>query len=111
MGVSQIFKSSVPIEVLTNFLQRVCVQEQNAYIFDKSSYKRGNINNAISDLYKECINYYHESKMHYITKTLTYKTLVTVVRQICNVNGIKYDSKMVYSKSKYEIVYFIHLFI
>ena len=39
---------------------------------------------------------------------MTYKNLITIIRQICKYNNIPFTSDIKYSKSKYEITYFIY---
>ena len=52
--------------------------------------------------------YYFKSKHHYLEREKTYKNFVTIVRQICKYHAIPYTSKILYSKSTYEIKYFIY---
>jgi hypothetical protein len=40
---------------------------------------------------------------------MTYKNFLTVLRQICNNLCIPYTSKILYNKSKYNIIYIIFL--
>ena len=59
------------------------------------------------ELYVNVRNYY-DSKKHYITRKMDYNRFITILRQLCNVNNIKYETKMVYNSSTYEIVYYIY---
>ena len=52
--------------------------------------------------------YYFKSKHHYLERDSTYKNFVTIVRQICKYHHIPFTSDIKYSKSKYEIKYFIY---
>lgn len=106
---SQIFKISFPNELLFDLLRKSCVkQSAGYYLFDKSAYKRALINSTSPQFIEDCKPYYHLSKMKYLEKPLTYNSLVTVIRQICNQNKIVYTSKIKYNKSSYEINYFIY---
>ena len=39
---------------------------------------------------------------------MNYKNFVTIIRQICKYHHIPFTSNIKYSKSKYEIKYFIY---
>ena len=52
--------------------------------------------------------YYYDSKKHYITRKMDYNRFITILRQLCNVNNIRYETKMIYNSSTYEIVYYIY---
>ena len=39
---------------------------------------------------------------------MDYIKFITILRQLCNSIGVKYDTQLVYNNSTYEIVYFIH---
>jgi hypothetical protein len=106
---SQIFKNNIPNEMLFDFLNKTCVKNNNHHSFDKSAYKKGLFNNEIPMFIDRCKPYYHLSKQHYLEKLITFNSLATILRQICNHNKITYTSKMKYDKSDYEIVYYIYL--
>jgi hypothetical protein len=40
---------------------------------------------------------------------MDYIKFITVIRQLCNSLDIKYDTRLVYNNSTYEIVYSIYL--
>ena len=52
--------------------------------------------------------YYYESKKHYVRRKMDYIKFITILRQLCNSIGVKYDTQLMYNNSTYEIVYFIH---
>jgi hypothetical protein len=105
---SQIFKNNIQTEVLFSFLHKTCVKNNNHYLFDKSAYKKALFNKTGAEFVDICKPYYHLSKQHYLDKVLTFNSLATIIRQICNHNKITYTSKMKYDKSNYEIVYYIY---
>ena len=105
---SQLFKQIVPIDILFNFLNEICEKEHNYYKFNTDAYKRGLLKDIISPFLETVKPCYHKAKQHYIERKITYNNFVTVIRQLCNLHSIGYTSKINYSKSKYEIVYYIN---
>jgi hypothetical protein len=109
MGGSQIFKSPVPTEMLAEILNKICSVQENALVLNYSAFKKGVFMKIIPVFIDECIPYYHASKLHYLTKKLTYNSFITIVRQICKHRDIQYVSKIKYDKTKYEIMYSIYI--
>lgn len=107
--MTQIFKSKIPSAVLFSLLSDICDKNEKSFIFDKNAYKRGIYNNKISSFFESCKPHYHLSKQKYIDRKLTYNSLITIIRQICNANEIGYASEIKYDKSLHTIVYYIYL--
>ena len=105
---SQIFKKQFPKEILYDLLNKICVKNNTYYILNKISYKKGEFQKLLEPFLQLLLEYYHLSKRHYITRKLTYNSFVTIIRQICRSKNINYASKIVYSKSDYDIVYHIY---
>jgi hypothetical protein len=105
---SQIFKRKVPDEFLFNLLNLICIKTEKYYIINYDSYKKGIFNEYISDFVEKCREYYYLSKRKYLDKKFTYKSFITIVRQICNFNKIKYNSEIKYEHSNYAIIYYIY---
>jgi len=103
----QIFKYPIPPEPLFGVLDKICMKEENTYIFNNNAYKKGIFDNNIPPFLEECKPYYHTSKQKYVEKKMTYTAFTTVLRQICKFNHITYTTKIRYEKSTYEIVYYI----
>jgi len=106
--MSQIFKKTIPSDILINLLEGVAFKHSNYYMFNNDSYKKGIFNNLIPEFMNICKEYYHISKLKYLEKKLSYNTFTTVLRQICNHNKIKYTSQIKYDKSLYNITYYIY---
>ena len=105
---SQIFKKNIPIEILFNLLDLICTKNDKYYIFNNTSYKKGIFNEEIQKFLELCKEYYHNSKKKYLEKKLTYNSLTTIIRQICNFNKVVYTSHIKFDKSTYNIIYFIY---
>ena len=103
----QIFKNPIPIDMLFSLLETICVHEENNFVFNNNSYKKGIFENSIPPFIESCRPYYHNSKQKYLDKKLTYNSFTTILRQICKSNSITYTSQIKYEKSNYDIVYYI----
>ena len=106
--MSQIFQKNIPKTILFDFLQKYCDTNKNQYIFSKESFKRAKIDNAIELFCENLRQYYFPSKYHYLDRESKYKYFITILRQICKYHHIPFTSNIKYSKSNYEIKYFIY---
>jgi hypothetical protein len=104
---SQIFKQPVPNAILFEFLENTSVKTEKKYIFNKIAFKKGSIDNIIDKFMQNCKQYYFSSKQKYLDRKVTYNSLTTILRQICNYNKITYTSQIKYDKSNYDIEYYI----
>ena len=105
---SQLFKQHIPIEILFNFLNEVCEKEHNYYKFNTDAYKRAVLKDIHTSFLEKIKPFYHKAKQHYVERKVNYNNFVTILRQLCNLHSVGYTSKINYSKSKYEIVYYIN---
>jgi hypothetical protein len=106
---NQIFKNTIPNEILINLLNKICIKNDNHFILNNISFKKGVYDNLIDEFFEIIKPYYHNSKKKYLERKLSYNNFITVIRQICNNNKIIYTSQIKYEKSVYEIVYFVFL--
>jgi hypothetical protein len=104
----QIFKRPITTEGLFNLLDTIGTKKDNFYIISNDVYKRGLLLGEIAAFFEKCRPHYFLSKQKYLDKKLTYRSFLTVVRQICNYNKTKYTSQIMYDKSQYQIVYYIY---
>lgn len=105
---NQIFKKNFPSENLFSFLERVCEKNEKCYIFNNCSYKKAQLTDELNPFLETCKPYYHLSKQKYIDKKMNYNKFMTVLRQICNHNTIKYTSEIKYEYSTYNIYYYFY---
>ena len=106
--MSQTFKSRVDKDILFDFLKLNCEKTEKYYVFNLTSYKRGELNDSNNAFLESLKQYYHKAKLFYLERKHTYSGLCTVIRQLCKAHSILYSTKVVYSKSKYNIPYFIY---
>jgi hypothetical protein len=103
----QIFKKIVPIDILYQFLGKICESNETFYFFNIHAYKKMLFYNYHVDFLKELVPYYYLSKRFYLDRELTYNSVTTILRQICKSHKLNISSKMKYSDSNYIIEYFI----
>jgi hypothetical protein len=106
--INQLFKLPIGPEILFNFLKMNGEEHEDYYIFSNVLYKKTQYNKRIEPFIAEIKPYYFESKKYYLERKLDYSRFITILRQICNINNIKYSKKMLYNKSTYEILYHIN---
>jgi hypothetical protein len=105
---SQIFKNKIPNNILFELLDKICLKNNKYFTFNNNAFKKGLYNNEIQNFINIIHPYYHISKRKYLEKKLTNKSFATILRQICNINNVKYVSQILYCKSSYDIVYYIY---
>jgi hypothetical protein len=105
---NQIFKTIIEPHLLWDFLKNNGEEKENLYIFNKSLYKKAVIRDTIIPFIQGLDVYYYDSKKHYIRRKMDYIKFITIIRQLCNSIGVKYDTHLEYNNSTYEIIYFIH---
>lgn len=108
MSSSQLFKTKIPTEFIIDLFNKITIKIDKHYIIDVNSFKKGMFNNNIPEFINQCIPYYHASKQKYLKKNTTYKSFITIIRQICKYNNITHTSHIKYDKSSYDIVYHIY---
>tara|TARA_B100001564_G_C20397089_1_gene559438 strand:- start:167 stop:490 length:324 start_codon:yes stop_codon:yes gene_type:complete len=106
--MSQTFKKIVGKDILFDFLEKICDKNDKFYTFDINAYKRAELLDIITEFTETIQPYYHKAKTFYAERKCTYSSLCTIIRQICKLHSIILTSKIVYSKSKYNIPYFIY---
>lgn len=111
MVSSQNIKHKVTPNLLYDLLEKICSKDaDDNYIFNKSTFKKGEYLGLIEPFCASLAESYHKSKQHYVTRKQTFITLVTVIRQVCKSIDIEYKSHIEYDKSSYNIVYSIRGF-
>jgi len=107
--MSQIFQNPIPKNILIDFLKEHCSHNSVYYTFSKVNFKKIKFQNGVlENFFTDIKPFYFKSKLFYLERDKTYKNFITILRQICKFHAIPYTSKIVYSKSTYEIKYFIY---
>lgn len=106
--LKQIFRENVPISMLMNLLNKVCLKTDKYFLVDKNAYRKVTFHNFHITFLEEILPYYQESKKFYIERDFSYNSFVNIIRQICKSNDVMFTSKIKYNESKYNIDYFIY---
>ena len=91
---SQIFKKSIPIDILFTLLDKICEKTSKYYIIDSNSFRKMNYHEYDTEFYNTLVPYYHKSKLFYVQRKHKYSTFTTIVRQICKYNQIVHTSSI-----------------
>jgi len=105
---SQIFRDSIPKNILFDFLKVNSTEKSNYYFFSKTHFKAAVFNENIQPFLDLVKPYYYSSKQKYITRKMNYKNFITIIRQICKYHHFAFASNIKYDKSSYEITYNIY---
>lgn len=105
---SQIFRKSVPIHLLVDVLETICLKTEKYYLVDKNAYRKLMFNDGLrTHFLTDLKQYYHLSKAFYLDRHLSYNSFTNIVRQLCKSLKIPYNNKIKYIDSKYQIDYYI----
>ena len=104
---NQIFKTIIEPNILWDFIKDNGEEKEDYYIFNKSLYKKAVFRETITPFIQQLEVYYYDSKKYYVRRKMDYIKFITIIRQLCNSIGVKYDTRLVYNNSTYEIVYSI----
>ena len=58
---SQIFKKSIPIDILFSLLDKICEKTSKYYIIDSNSFRKMNFHEYDTEFYNSLVPYYHKS--------------------------------------------------
>ena len=112
-SLAQLFKEELPYNIFVNFLNDICIKQYSnnhtVYILNNELFKKNILNNTIVNFIELCKKYYYKSKHIYLNKKITYKGLITIIRQLCKYHHLSYKSQIMYDRSKYNIIYYITL--
>ena len=103
-----LFRAHIPIEILYDVLEKICIKKDKYYIIDFNAFRLLQFHNLFSDFAETIKPAYKPSKQKYVSRQLTYNSFVTIVRHICRINGIPYETKFNYQHSLYNIDYYIY---
>jgi hypothetical protein len=104
----QIFKKNVPIHILYDLLEKICLKTERYYFIDNNAFKKMIHLELHTDFLKTITSYYHSSKIFYVEREFKYNSFKTIVSQICKSNNIIFTSQIKYNESKYNIHYFVY---
>ena len=105
--MNYVFTKEIPMPLLFELLEPLCVIYDTQHIVDENVYKKMIFTGAHVPFLKRLKEYYHKSKHNYLTREFTYKSFTNILRQICRSHKHPFYTKMQYNHSNYTILYFI----
>ncbi len=105
---NQLFKKDIPIHLLFDLLEQVCDKKDNYYIVDNNSYKKILFHKLEEGFCESIKDYYHNSKIFYVTRKFNYNSFINILRQICKHNNIGFTYFVKYTDYKYNIIYNVY---
>jgi len=110
---NQIFNFFININLLNvffSFIKKINIKnDDNIIIIDKIIYKKIKYNGILDIFINKIKIYYNKNKLFYVNRTITYKNFLTIIRQICKLYNLKFENKIKYFNSTYEIYYIINI--
>lgn len=98
----QVFCKEVGFHLVEPLLQKICEPIETtggAYVLDETAFLRMQYYGYEPDFIQGLRPYYYTSKLYYIDRKLTFKSLSTIVRQICKASGKNISSQIKYFHS------------
>jgi len=103
--MTNFFTEPISNNIIVELLKKNCVKVHNYYVFDTISYRKGEFNNSIVEFVNHCRPFYKSKYQFYLDRKMNSKSFLTILRQICNHNGIVFTNEIKYSNSSYETIY------
>ena len=107
--MSHIFIEKYPLDKLYEFFKENAILQGEKYFFDVNLYRKGIFNKNITNFVNTIEPYYKQQKKFYITRALTYKNFMTILRQLCRSHNIEYTNKVRYINNSYQIEYLFNI--
>lgn len=107
--MSNNFKEIYPYNLFIKFLQQNFKYFKNYFFIDIFAYKRCKYNNNIGEFIESLKPYYRDNKLFYLERKYIFKNFATIIRQLCKLYNIKYDTSVKYIHNSYQINYYIYI--
>jgi hypothetical protein len=104
-----IFKSQVDIGIVYDLLDQIATKLDKWYVIDATCFRllKFHSDTLYANFVERLMPHYHLSKQFYLTRELTYNSFTTIIRQICNINGVVFERKNRYNQSMFSTDYFV----
>jgi hypothetical protein len=106
-SVNYMFHSIIDSNILFELLDLVCVKRAEYYIFGIYAYRSLQYRNIYPEFAKKIVNCYRPHYRSFVTRPLTYQSIVTIIRHICKMHNIRLEAKTEY-KPVYNTDYYIY---
>lgn len=107
-NLKYIFRKHIPMETLYHILDQICVKKDKYYLIDFNAFRLLQFRELYPEFSKKIIDAYKPSKQYFVTRPLSYNSFITIVRHICRVNRVDFNTKFNYQHSQYNIDYYIY---
>tara|TARA_Y100000816_G_scaffold281773_1_gene256669 strand:- start:2443 stop:2775 length:333 start_codon:yes stop_codon:yes gene_type:complete len=104
--VNQIIQKKV--DIFESFMEKYFAKEQTYYVYNLEVFKKIQYEEALEPFLESLKVYYFKNKHYYLNRSqMTFNQFNTILRQIFNKNEIEVTKKVKYTKSKYQVEYYI----
>lgn len=115
--VNKLWKHEMPRELVLSFLRdhfqtMTDITEDISYTTYRitlEDFKRLVLNHALQPWLDKCMPYYYPSKQYYLTRTMTYPSFATILRQCARHYGWQFSSACSYRQSTRMVEYRIRI--
>ena len=101
----QLFREAVPRSLIISVTEALCAKNGGSYTLSLATYRAAAHRGDVERIRNALKPYYHLSKQYYVTRGATYGHTATLLRQLCKSIGASFTSKILYSRSTYELRY------
>jgi hypothetical protein len=106
---SQTFRRPIPVKLLFDLFDQICLKTDKYYLVDMNSYKKMMYLQLHIPFIEDIVDYYHAAKQFYVRREMSYNSFVNIVRQACVINGLTREKQVRYTNSKYTVEYLLYL--
>lgn len=106
--MSSVFQKQVPVELLINLLEKICLKTESYYLFDINAYRKLIYHNYFDEFKEDLIIFYHYSAQRYITRTISFNKILVVIKQICKNTELPIKTEIKHINGVQNILLFIY---
>jgi hypothetical protein len=107
-SLEYLFCKQIPIDILFDVFDKICVKKEKYYVMDFNAYRLLLHYNLYPEFANKIVDAYKKHKQYFVTRKLTYNSFATIIRQICRINHVKFDTQFKYQHSMYNIDYYVY---
>jgi hypothetical protein len=105
--MGRIFYEPIDAKILYDLLDQICLKTEKHYIVNIIAYRKMMFLKLHLPFLNAIVSKYQVSKRFYVTRKLTFRSFITIVKQLCHHNHITTHSNVQYFESEYIINYFV----
>lgn len=90
--MTQLFIDEIPLCFLNEVLEQYFIKEKDHYVINHVGFKRMLFHKYQEKWIPEVREYYHKSKRYYVERKFTFNSFINIIRQICKLYSIVYES-------------------